>query len=300
MNPWAATVSHELRSAGRERLPQLLLAVFIGMTAVSAFIGSAAKATVTNVYNSAAGQGLTSAPNPFGNVPALYYARNTVIYILLVGALLAVVTGVQSGMRDRRARTLDLVLTRRLSPAGYLAAKFTGISLGLLGVLAASALISMASISAVTGSIPAPGQLLRLTALFALAWIFLLFFVALGMLAGLHASSYTAALLIPIVIWSVIIFVLPLLGTAVHPVSLLNPVTPPTAPQTGIFAVTGALTGPLSLGEQFKHVASILLQDPQATGTMTGGITVILAFLAAGVTLIVLTGRASMRKELHD
>ncbi|WP_024366853.1 ABC transporter permease [Arthrobacter sp. TB 26] len=300
MSPWAATVGHELRSAGRERLPQLLLMIFIGMSAASAFIGSAAKATVTEVYNSAAGQGLTNAANPFGNVPPLYYARNTVIYILLIGALLAIVIGVQSAMRDRRARTIDLVLTRCLSPAGYLGAKMTGIGLGLLAVLGASALISVLCISAVTGSIPAPDQLLRLLALFGVAWLFLLFFVALGTLSGLHASSYTTALLVPIVIWSVIIFVLPLLGTAAHPVSLLNPVTPPAAPQTGIFALTRSLTGPLSLGEQFKHVAAILLKDPQATGTMTGGITVILVFLAAGISAVVLTGRTSMRKELHD
>ncbi|MDJ0354318.1 ABC transporter permease [Pseudarthrobacter sp. PH31-O2] len=300
MNPWTATVGHELRSAGRERLPQLLLVIFIGMTASAAFIGSAAKATVTEVYNSAAGQGLTSAPNPFGNVPPLYYARNTVIYILLSGALLAIVTGVQSAMRDRRARTVDLVLTRRLSPAGYLSAKMTGISLGLLAVLGSSALISAACISAVTGTIPAFDQLLRLLALFGVAWLFLLFFVALGMLSGIHASSYTSALLVPIVIWSVIIFVLPLLGSAVHPVSLLNPVTPPTAPQTGVFAVTESLTGPFSLGEHFKHVAAILLQDPQATGTMAGGITVIVAFLSAGIGAVSLTGRSSMRKEIHD
>ncbi len=300
MKYWAATIGHELRSAGRERLPQLLLGIFVGMTAASAFIGSAAKATVTEVYNAAAGQGLTRAPNPFGNVPALYYARNTVIYIVLIGALLAIVIGVQSTMRDRRARTVDLVLTRQMSPAAYLGAKLAGISLGLLAVLGAAGLISVACISAVTGSIPDPEQVLRLMAVFGLAWLFLLSFVALGMLSGIHAATYTSALLIPIVLWSVVIFVLPLLGTAAHPVSLLNPVTPPAAPQTGIFAFTEALTGPLSLGEQFKHVTALLLQDPLATGTMTAGITVILAFLAAGITAVTLTGRTGMRKELHD
>jgi ABC-2 type transport system permease protein len=175
-----------------------------------------------------------------------------------------------------------------------------GTGLGLLAVLAAAALISGACISAASGSILTPGQFLRLLAFFGVAWLFLLFFVALGMLGGIHSASYTSALLVPIVIWSVIIFVLPLLGTAVHPVSLLNPVTTPAAPQSGLFALTRSLTGPLSLGEQFKHAAAVLLQDPQATGTVTGGLTVILAFLATGISAVVLTGRTSMRKELHD
>ena len=299
MNPSTATIRHEMLSAGRERLPQLLLGIFVGMIGASAFIGSAAKGTVTEVYNAAASQGLTSAPNPFQNVPPLYYARNTVIYIILIGALLAIVIGVQSTMRDRRARTIDLVLTRDVSPATYLGAKLAGTSLGLLAVLGCAGLISVACISAVTGSIPSPDQTARIMALFGVAWLFLVPFVTLGMLSGIHAASHTSALLVPIVIWSVVIFVLPLLGTAVHPVSLLNPVTPPAAPQTGIFALTGAVTGPLSLGEQFKHVAALILEDPQATGTLAAGIMVILAFLAAGTAALVLTGRTSLRKELH-
>lgn len=300
MTVWGATIRQELLSTGRERLPQLLLCIFLGMTAASAFIGSAAKATVTDVYNAAASQGLTTAPNPFGSVPPLYYARNTVIYIMLIGAIVAIVLGVQSTMRDRRARTVDLVLSRHVSPAGYLAAKLAGTGVELLALLGASAVVSLVSISAAAGTVPSPDQSLRILALFGVAWLFLIPFVTLGMLCGIHAGSYPAALLMPIVVWSIVIFVLPLLGTATNPVSLLNPVAGVGAPPSGLFAVTGALTGPLSLGEQFKRVCSLLLEDPQATGSMAGALTVILVFLAAGTTALVLTGRASLRKDLHD
>lgn len=300
MSPWTAIIVHEVRSAGRERLPQLLIAIFVGMVAASAFIGSAAKATVTEVYNAAAGQGLTHAPNPFQNLPPLYYARNAVIYIILIGSLLAIVIGVQSTMRDRRAGTVDLVMSRDVSPAAYLGAKLAGTSTGLLAVLACTALISIAGISAATGSIPSPEQNMRIMALFGVAWLFLVPFVSLGMLSGVHAASYTSALLVPIVTWSIVIFVLPLLGTAVHPVSLLNPVTAPAAPQTGLFAYTATLTGPMSVGEQFKHVTALILQDPQATGTLGAGITIILVFLTAGTAALAATARSSLRKELHD
>lgn len=300
MRPWSATIRHEILGAGRERLPQLLLAVFIGMTAASAFIGSSAKGTVSEVYRAAAGQGMTHAPDPFGNVSPLYYARNTVIYIILIGALLAIVIGVQSTMRDRRAGTVDLVLSRHVHPAGYLGAKLAGTGLGLLVLLGAAALINLAGISAVTGSIPSPEHIVRILALFGLAWLFLVPFVTLGMLSGIHSVSYSSALLVPMVIWSVIVFVLPLLGTAALPVSLLNPVTGPVAGQSGFFALTGAITGPLSLGEQFKQVAALLLQDPLAAGTAAPGLTVMTGFLTAGTAALVLTGRQQMRKELHD
>lgn len=278
----------------------MLLAVFVLMIGASAFIGAAARSTVTNVYRQALSQGLTTAPNPFGHVPALYYARDTVIYIVLIVALLAIVTGVQSTLRDRRARTLDLIMSRQTSPAAYLGAKLTGLALFLLALLAVAAVINLFCLGAVTGQVPSPADGARIFGLYAVAWLFMMPFVLLGMLAGLYAASGTSALLVPILIWSVMIFVLPLLGTAAHPVSLLNPVASPPAPQTGFFAVTGALTGPLSLGEQFKHVASLVLADPQATGSVGSGIVTIATFAVLGSVALAMTGRQQMRKELHD
>ena len=65
-----------------------------------------------SVWQKTVQAGLTQAPNPFAYVSPLYYARNTVIYLVLIGALMAIVVGVTSAMRDRKARTLDLVLSR--------------------------------------------------------------------------------------------------------------------------------------------------------------------------------------------
>ena len=46
----------------------------------------------------------------------LYYARNAVIYVLLIGSLMAIVLGVQATVRDRKASTVDLVLSDRSPP----------------------------------------------------------------------------------------------------------------------------------------------------------------------------------------
>ncbi|MDQ6754900.1 MAG: ABC transporter permease [Actinomycetota bacterium] len=232
MNRWSAVVRQEILCISRERLPQLVLAVFLGMIAASAFIGSAAKGTVSRVYQEAVNQGLTTAANPFDGFSPLYYARNTVIYIVLIGALLAIVVGVQSTLRDRRARTADLVFSRDLPARLYLGAKLCGLGLFLLVLLAVSAVINILCIAAVSGQLLSPAGTLRMLGLYAVAWLFLIPFVCLGMLSGLYAASGTAALFVPIVIWSIIIFVLPLLGTAAEPISLLNPVAAPPGSQT--------------------------------------------------------------------
>ena len=300
MNRWTAVIGQELLCTVRERLPQLLLAIFVGMIGASAFIGSSARASVTGVYQEALRQGLTTVPNPFDALSPLYYARNTVIYIVLIGALLAIVVGVHSTLRDRQARTTDLILSRDVRPSFYLGAKLAGLSLFTLVLLAVSALINIGCISIVAGHGLSVDADARIAGLYAVAWLFMMPFVCLGMVAGLYASSVTSALLIPIVVWSVMIFILPLLGTAAHPVSLLNPVASPPAVQNGFFAVTSSLVGPLSLGEQFKHVGALILSDPQATGTMGAGILTITAFAIAGCAAVIMTQRVRMRSALHD
>src|SRR6202011_2729170 len=112
---FVATIKQELLCARRERLPQILLVIFLAMVALSNFIGWATNHTVTNVYNQAVKQSLTTAPNPFTGVSPLFYARNTVVYIVLIGALLAIVLGVQSMLRDRKAKVTDLLLSRPVS-----------------------------------------------------------------------------------------------------------------------------------------------------------------------------------------
>ncbi len=166
MNRLTSVVALELLCTRRERLPQLLLAVFVGMIAASAFIGSSARATVTGVYREARNQGLTSAANPFDGLSPLYYARNTVIYIVLIGALLAIVIGARSTLRDRQARTTDLVLSRDVAPAVYLGAKLAGLGVFVFMVLAVSAVINIGCISAVTGQLLSPADSGRLIGLY--------------------------------------------------------------------------------------------------------------------------------------
>lgn len=300
MTRWSAVIVQELLCTARERLPQLLLAVFVGMIAASAFIGSSARASVTGVYQEALRQGLATVANPFDALSPLYYARNTVIYIVLIGALLAIVIGVRSTLRDRQARTADLILSRDVNLSFYLGSKLAGLALFVLLVLAVSAVITVGCISVVAGHVLSVGDSARITGLYALAWLFMFPFVALGMITGIRASSATSALLTPIVIWSVVIFILPLLGTAAHPVSLLNPVSAPQAPGNGFFAATSSLVDPLSIGEQFKHAGALMLADPQAAGTMAGSIMTLAAFAVAACTAVAITGRTPMRRLLHD
>lgn len=299
MTGLTATARHELVTLRRERLPMVLLAIFVVMVSVSGLIGWMTNSTVSSVWVTSTQEGLTTAPNPFADVTPLYYARNTVIYLVLIGALMAIVVGVGSALRDRKARTVDLVLSRPITVRAHLLGKLAGIGVWLSLVLAGVAVISWVSISVITHAPLAWGDTLRLGAFYALAGVLLMVFVTLGMLSGIYGARETTALLVPISLWSIAAFVLPQIGTSANPVSLLNPVPAVLVPG-GAFDALNAAVHPLSVTEQFKEASGQILSDPAATGSLPTALLVIAASLGAGVVALLLTRRDRIRGALRD
>ena len=293
------TARQEIRSLRREKLAQALLIVFVGMVSLSSFIGWLTNKNVTSIWQKVKDQGLTTAPNPFAHVSALYYLRNTVIYLVLVGALLAIVLGVASIIRDRKAHTLDLILTRPIESRSYLLGKLLGIGLWLVAILGFVTIISWTSIAFIISKPVNLADSLRLFSFFSMALIFLLAFVLVGMLCALYSSRETTALLLPISLWSIVTFVLPQIGTADHPVSLLNPV-PAIANQGGAFSILNSMFSPLSITEQFKKASSWILGNADFVGSPTVSITVIALVLLIGTLALLTTNRDRLRRTLHE
>ncbi len=294
-----AISKHELLSLRREKLPLVLLVVFVVMVSVSGLIGWLTNTTVSNVWNKSTQAGLTNASNPFENVSPLYYSRNTVIYLVLIGALMAIVLGVTSTMRDRKARTLDLVLSRPLSVVEYLLGKTIGVAIWLMAVLATVGCISWASVAIIIGKPLGVQDTTRLAGFYGIALVFLMAFVFLGMISGIYASRETTALLIPISVWSITAFVLPQIGTSANPVSLLNPV-PSVAFPGGAFDALNTLFRPLSVTEQFKGASGWLLSNPEVTGYFIASISIVFIATALGLLTLLLTRRDRIRGALND
>ena len=295
---FTAVVAHEVLSSRRNRLGHALLVVFLGMVAVSAAIGWLTRTTVTSVWRQAVAERLTTAPNPFAAAAPLADARNIAIYVIMIGALLAVVVGATTTLRARRSRTLDLILTRSVGVRTYLAAQITGLSLLLAAILTTAWVSAWLGILWVAGHPLGLASSARLGAFFAAAWLLLTAFAALGMIAGLRARTQTLAVLAPIIAWSVMVFVVPQLGTAALPAALLNPV--PSVPTTGgVFAVLHTVLFPLSVTEQFKVLAAALL-GTGPTGGSAGAAAAVVAFLVIAIVVLLTSRRDLLREGLHD
>lgn len=289
----------EILALRRERLPLLLLGVFIVMVSISSLIGWLTRSTVSAVWIQARTDGLTTAENPFANVPALYYTRNTVIYVVLIGALMAIVVGVMAAMRDRRAHTVDLILTRPVPVRKYLLGKVAGVAVAIGAVLAVVAAVTWVSISLITQGQMDLADTARLLAFFVLTEFLLVGFAAVGMISGLAVSRETTALLVPIIIWSVLTFIVPQIGTSQNPVSLLNPV-PSVTTSGGAFDLVNTLVQPVAVSEQFKRLSSFVLGQSMEPGAFATSLAVVLGFGVAGVGAMALFGRDRLRGMLRD
>ncbi|TFD21378.1 ABC transporter permease [Cryobacterium sp. TMS1-13-1] len=300
MNTIFTSARHEILCTLRARVALLLLVVFLGMVSLSSLIGWITNTTVTRVYEKILADGRTTAPNPFAAVSALYYSRNSVIYVVLIGALLAIILGVQATLRDRKFATADLVLSRPVNTVQRLIGQFLGLGAVIAAVLAASTVISWASISVIMGALLDFDPAVRLIGFAALSWALMMIFALLGMLTGLYSRKETTALLVPFVIWSAVAFVLPQIGTAARPVALLNPVPALVSPGSGSFDLIGAVTGPFAITEQFKRAASIVLRDDSVTGSPWLSILLLVAAFLALTWIVVVTPRRTLRSGLND
>ncbi|MCU1545239.1 MAG: hypothetical protein JWP30_339 [Homoserinimonas sp.] len=299
MSVFITSAHHETLSVCRARIAHLLLFVFIGMVSLSSIIGWVTNITVTGVYEKILANGLTVAPNPFSAVPELYYARNAVIYVVLIGTLMAIVLGVQATLRDRKSATAGLILSRPVAVSARVGGQLAGLGVVIFAVLAISMAISWAGISIITGAPLGSDSTFRLLGFAGCAWMLLMVFAIIGMIAGITSKRETTALLVPFALWSGLAFVIPQLGTAARPVALLNPV--PMPEQTGgYFDVLSAITGPLSITEHFKRAGSILLRDSNVSGSAGSSVAILLGFLVIAVVVVVLVPRQKLRQTLND
>ena len=291
----------EIRFTTRERLAIALLVIFMGMVLVSAAIGWATHRTVMQVYSQTVVQVGRDVPNPFAGASPLEIIKNTVIYVVLIGALLAVVVGVRASVRDRKAGVTDLVLSRPMGMRSYLAGKLLGIQAWMGIVLAASLVVSWLAVWVVSTAPLSLSETAALVAFFALAWVFLLPFAAMGMIAGSRSRNESTALLAPILVWVVMVFVIPQLGTAQTPASLLNPVPAVTSSKDLFFQVNRVIFQPISLTEHFKHVSGVVLHLRDVTSTAIGWDLLSLGALAAlSLAVLAAVTRRSTRRPLYE
>ncbi len=243
----------------RENTFLVILAIFVLMSIASSYIGWSSQHTITKVYDATASElsslGKPVPPSPFLSTPQLAIIKNMIIYVVLIGALLAITLGHTIAINDRKAGVTRILFSKPFSRKDFLLGKVYSVIYMLLIALFSSLVISMISLSILGSfSIQSLGELI----LFYLgSLVYLAGFAFLGLFFGLKTNSSTKAILIPLLLWIVITFALPELGSALYPTSSLNPVLPQTnLLESPVLSTMHNLVYPVSVSEQYKDFSS--------------------------------------------
>jgi ABC-type transport system involved in multi-copper enzyme maturation permease subunit len=265
MSATVVIARQHVRSLSRSRTFVLILGVLLLMTAVSGLIGWSSHATIIRVYDETvrtlAAAGKSAPPNPFASKPRLSLLDNMIIYIPLIGALMAIVIGHMSVTADRQAGVTRVIFSRPVQRSSYFWGKLTGSALAGSVIMAACLVLSVLSLTLINGGFPTASEFLRLTLFYALSGLYLLLFVLVGMVAALLTRSQSMGLFAAVAVWVLVTFATPQFTAGLRPVASLNPVTDPATVSRSTFFRITSRAKPIAVNEQYKALSTRILTE---------------------------------------
>lgn len=293
---------HQGLALRRQRIGSLAITVLIALAVLAGALGWSSHHTIVRVFDQAiklqAEAGKPAPSNPFLLQPDLAPLSNLVVYIALIGALVALVLGHVAVEDDLGGGTGRLVFSRLARRSHYVLGKLVGTCAFVAAGLIASALVSVLAVLVVNHRLSIT-DVTRLSGFFALSWLYLTLFVLVGMLTPLLTRRRSLALLSAIGIWLVITFVVPQVTSGLRPTQSLNPLSEPVGTSQAFFRVTHHASA-LSLSEQYKHAAGAVLgtaPDASATGAV---VTLALAVILLACLVVALMTRTDVTKGGAD
>jgi ABC-type transport system involved in multi-copper enzyme maturation permease subunit len=298
--------THQLRLLRRQRVTLAVGSTLIGVTVLAGILGWASHQTIIGVYDEAvrllASRGLGAPPNPFLLKPQLSMLSNMVIYITLIGALVAIVLGHVSVATDEAEGIGRLVFSRQVSRRQYTVGAIGSCAIVLAIACVACALVSVAALLIVNRTMPSGADLARLAGFYGLSWAYLVIFALIGMLALLIARRRSLGLLSAIGVWLVITFAIPQFTSGLRPAQSLNPIVDPVSTSQQFFRLT-ARGRRLSIAEQFKEASGRILRTaaPESTpATMWRILPIVGLLVALTAAVAIAIGRHDYSRGAHD
>lgn len=298
----AVIAAHQLRMLRRERLFLAILTALLVMTALAGLIGWSSHNTIVKVYDESsamlASEGKPAPPDPFALKPTLSLLSNMTIYILLIGALLAIIVGHLAIVSDLAAGSSRLIFSRPVRRSTYLLGKLAGIGAALAMILAVSYVLSVVSLVIVNDSLPTAAEFGRLALFYLVSLAYMLLFALVGVTAALVVHGRSLALLVALGVWMVITFMIPQFTSGLRPTASLSPIVNPVATSQRFFELTSHFRS-LSLSELYRDLSVAILQtDPNRSSSIGADeIVPISLFLIA---LVLLTAAIVNRLDLSE
>lgn len=303
----AVIAEHQLRMLRRERLFLAILAALLLMTALAGFIGWSSHNTIVKVYDESsamlASEGKPAPPDPFTLKPNLSLLANMTIYIMLIGALLAIIVGHLAIVSDRAAGSTRLIFARPVRRPTYLLGKLAGIGAALGLIMAVSYVLSVISLVIVNDSLPSAIEFGRLALFYLVSLAYMLLFALVGVTAALVVHGRSLALLVALGVWMVITFMVPQFTSGLRPTASLSPVVNPAASSQRFFEITSHFRS-VSLSERYRDLSVAILQTDPSRPSAIGSdeiVPISLVLIALALLTAALVNRLDLSEQAsHD
>lgn len=205
----------EINDAFRNRLFLVSLLMLVSLSLIAIGLGSVTVHKNIIEYQQSVkilkDLGRTDIP-PMPSLNPIAVSKNFINYLAMVGGLLAIILGFSSIRKEKKAGTLQLILSRPVYRDQLLAGKIAGntsvLALLMLGVgfITWLVLLFMGGVQLTTD------QIIKLMLTMGMSWLYLLVFFMVSFFFGLWVRFDNQALLFTIIVWLVFAFILPQIG----------------------------------------------------------------------------------------
>lgn len=205
----------EIADAFRNRLVVIALIMLLSLALVAVGLGAVqVRARVTEYDQSVQilrDLGRTEIP-PMPDLNPLAVSKNFVNYLAMVGALLAIILGNRTIVKERTAGTLQLILSRPVYRDQFLTGKVIGNAALLAGMLVVVGLVTIGAVGVIGGVWLTLDQVIKLMLTMVMSWLYMLIYFLLALLLTLLLPKGNQALLVTVIVWLVFAFIFPQIG----------------------------------------------------------------------------------------
>ena len=215
MNATWTIARKEITDALKNKLFLIILGMLLILTVVSVVLGAYQVRVSVDNYTNAVGflksLGKTELP-AMPSLNPLSASKGFVNYIGMLGALLAMILGNYAIVKEKRSGTLKLILSRKVFRDTLLNGKLLGNLALLAGIALLAGAITFISVLAIGNVALSAGDAVRMSLFFLMSFMYMAFFLVLGITFAVMVGNGNKALLLTVIMWLVLAFVFPQIG----------------------------------------------------------------------------------------
>jgi ABC-2 type transport system permease protein len=274
MNQTLTIASKEFRTVFRNRLFTTIAVLFLAISVLSVYIGSATKRAELRAYDETLvtlqQQGATHLP-PRPEVGTVTILADLGEFVSTVGAIPAVILGFHLVTREKESGSLPLILSRPVFRDQLLLGKLLGTSAVIGALLALVFVFDLTLVGLVGHVVPTSREVLQLLGFIVLSFFYMAIFLTFSAMLNTRITNSTTVFLVSLVVWMIFSVVIPQMAEVLQSNSTVVNSVSGVANSLPQETVASRIANSLSPAWHFRTMASVLLQASPDSGSAQSG-----------------------------